>query len=61
MLILRGVLMKMAFNLQKKFKKVLLKKGPKFMMCQKGMEDIAMRALYLALQVCCLFALPSGL
>jgi hypothetical protein len=42
MLILRGVLMKREFNLQKNVKKVLLKKGPKFMMCQKRMEDIAM-------------------
>ena len=44
MLKLRCVLMKGAFNLQKKIKKVLLKKGPKFMMYQKLMEDIAMRA-----------------
>ena len=41
MLILSCVLMKRAFNLQKK---VLLKKEPKFMMYQKRMEDIAMRA-----------------
>jgi hypothetical protein len=61
MLILRGVLMKRTFNLQKTAKKVLLKKGPKFMMCRKRMEDIAMRAQYLALQICYLFALPSGL
>jgi len=44
MLILRGVLIKSAFNLQEKAKKVLLKEGPQFMMCQKCMEDIAMQA-----------------
>jgi hypothetical protein len=43
MLTLRGVLMKSAFNLQEKAKKDLLKERPQFMMCQKCMEDIAMR------------------
>jgi len=44
MLILCGVLMKRAFHLQEKAKKVPLKEGPQFMTCQKRMEDIATRA-----------------
>ena len=41
MLMLSDALMKRTFNLQKKAQKVLLQKGPKFMRCQKRMEDIS--------------------